>query len=680
MAEPRLEVLTEHLEQRLRGRRVVAGVFLTYAFEPGFFEQEVLPVVLGAPRSHATSIRRVQIEDALRERWRDLAVYYDPDALHVTDEGSAWQDVRRIPVRVHGGCFHPKNLFLLLQDADAPDRDGPTALMVACMSANLTKAGWWRNVEGAHFEEIPVGGRTRLRDDLLAYLRSVRALARSADPGEQTALQSVVKFLVGTVPLPQRSQKGVLHAHVYGGREDLLDWLAETAGERLHGACLEVLSPFVDDADESEPLESLVRRFGIVETRVLLPPSQEAGVAGCREALFDHVAGLLGVHWARLPNRPEFRTGKALAAEDRVIHAKVYRFFRPGEKRELTLVGSPNLTRQAHRQHGNVESAFLVESEVPGGAGFWLETIDKPPPSFRAQAERDESSGTAGSLLSVRFNWKGPEACAWWDGTKASPHLELDARGVEVFSLDALPARAWTTLPADVAQRLQSALVHTSLLTVREPGGRSSQLLVREDGMRDKPSSLLTLSVEDILRYWSLLTDAQRADLIETRMADLIAGSAGADVAVSLHRTGDEPGMFDRFAGIFQSFARMEAAVAAALAAGRSQDAECRLFGRKIDSLRTLLERLDTAGATYDPVHRYVIALCARQVLDQVRRNYPEFWQSFTVDVATLDESLGRAFAARVAIQAKNDTGMVDFLDWFEPWFLRRAQSPGAPA
>jgi hypothetical protein len=73
-------VLSEHFQDRMKGRRLRAAVFLTYQFDPGFFEQEILPVLVDVPLSHAVAIRLVQLEDALRAIPGQVAVYYDANA------------------------------------------------------------------------------------------------------------------------------------------------------------------------------------------------------------------------------------------------------------------------------------------------------------------------------------------------------------------------------------------------------------------------------------------------------------------------------------------------------------------------------------------------------------------------------------------------------------------------
>src|SRR5215475_9402681 len=162
MADIPHAVLSEQLEEAVGGRRLLAAVFLTFRFDPGFFEQEVLPVLLNVPFSHVAAIRLVQLDDALKSVPDGVAVYYDQNGL-VPEADSGRLDVRRIAVRHRTGIFHPKNVFALVEDAEA-DEEGYRArsLIVACLSANLTRTGWWENVEVCHTEEIAEDSFTRV--------------------------------------------------------------------------------------------------------------------------------------------------------------------------------------------------------------------------------------------------------------------------------------------------------------------------------------------------------------------------------------------------------------------------------------------------------------------------------------------------------------------------------------
>src|SRR5207249_1050983 len=144
MAEIPHAVLSEQFQEYLEGRRLRSAVFCTYRFDPGFFEKDILMVFLDIALSDNANVRLAQIGGALRSGNIEIAVYYDSAGL--TGEDSARLDVSRNPIRYRRGIFHPKNVFLLLED-NKPDDEGnhETILVVACLSANLTKSGWWEN-------------------------------------------------------------------------------------------------------------------------------------------------------------------------------------------------------------------------------------------------------------------------------------------------------------------------------------------------------------------------------------------------------------------------------------------------------------------------------------------------------------------------------------------------------
>ena len=157
-----LKVLTEQVAEAIDGRRVRCAVFTTFTFDPGFFEINILPVLFDQPFSQPDKVRRLQLEDALRTI-DHVAVYYDRRAL-AQDGEPAQLDYRRLDVSRSTGYFHPKVILLVVDDHRSDDEsarvdkesDEPIrqALIVGILSANLTRAGWWENVECAHIEEI----------------------------------------------------------------------------------------------------------------------------------------------------------------------------------------------------------------------------------------------------------------------------------------------------------------------------------------------------------------------------------------------------------------------------------------------------------------------------------------------------------------------------------------------
>src|SRR5690242_13172942 len=98
-------------------------------------------------------------------------------------------DVQRIAVSHPTGYFHPKNILALVEDADEKQ-----TLIVAALSANLTRAGWWENVEVAHIEQIRQGEACSFLDDVRALIRRTRVASKHVD--SHPALDAIDAFAV----------------------------------------------------------------------------------------------------------------------------------------------------------------------------------------------------------------------------------------------------------------------------------------------------------------------------------------------------------------------------------------------------------------------------------------------------------------------------------------------------
>ncbi len=674
MAElPPHAVLSDQLEAKLRGRRLVAAVFLTFRFDPEFFEQEILPVFLDVPLSHASVIKLVQLEDTLRSVPIGVAVYYDQNGL-VPEAGPSRLDVKRIAVRHRTGIFHPKNLFALVEDAK-PNEDGhrARALIVGCLSANLTRAGWWENVEVCHTEEIPEEGFTRLGNDLIGFLEGLERRIGDKDSGGHAQLRAIRGFLRGTDQREHRSTDGILHPHFFDGRTSVPEFLRTVAGNSLDGMYLEIISPYFDEGPTSKPLDDLINEFKPREVRVFLPKAN-TGEALCSREIYEWVRGLPNVSWARMPQEL-LRGGRSENAQQRMVHAKVYRFFAQHPKCEILFVGSVNLTTPAHRPGGNLETGFLVEQSPPRRPDWWLIADTSRPREYKPCLEDEGNTTTGGSKLSVRFWWNTTAAEVFWDDSSSSPKLNVMAQGVDVFSVEGLPPKVWQSLPAGACSELQRVLRSTSILTVIGEGKEPGLLLIQEEGMSHRPSLLFDLSPSEILRYWSLLTVAQRAAFLEARAPEVALLGDGAALVSSCAPLMQEQTFFDRCAGIFLAFGSLERSVRSALHEGREREATYRLFGQKYDSLGNLLKRVlkDSTERNGDLIDHYLIVLCAQQLVQELRRENSEFWREHALDGKRLQDQLSVAQSLRERLIARDPVEMPAFLDWFDRWFLQRA-------
>lgn len=673
-------VLSEAVADAIAGRRLIAAVFLTYELDPGFFEQEILPVLLDLPRGPTRNLKLAMLEDALARPERHIAVYYDRNGIRESDSGPARLDIRRIPVSLKTGIFHPKNVFALVESTPEPGSDElpERALVIVGASANLTRSGWWQNVEASHIEEIPAGSRTRLTagvDEMVEWL-----LKQGPKDTDHTALKLIRKFLGDVTTGEHRSLEGIARPHFFvkglgkAGDADaappLIEFLDDTFGRGgLVGMYLEVLAPYVDKADDSRALRELIDHFAPRQTRVLLPRDNK-GEAMLTPELHAWVRKELpDAEWGKLP-KDLLRLGKRENAGHRFVHAKVYRFFQRRPRREVLIVGSINLTWPAHQAGGNVETALVVESVPDYEPDFWLLPEQATPSTFVDPKPPEEDAATGrGSPLLIRYHWNRDVAEARWEAAETSPRLTLSIQGVRLAELAPLAPRAWSPLAAETATQLRDRLRATSFVTVEHEGHRAT-VLVQEEGMAHKPSLVTDLSVEDILRYWALLTPDQRADYLAEHMPPQ-PGDDGADLVTPVSKTTSPDRLFSRFAHAFHAFARIEAEIVSALEHGRERDADYRLFGAKFDSLRPLLAQVKT-DTTIDLVERYVISLCATQLRDQVQTRFPEYWSERADDARKLNDTLDGLGSIEHDLVARNDDDMGRFVAWFRRRFLRR--------
>ncbi|MSQ48600.1 MAG: hypothetical protein EXR78_09515 [Deltaproteobacteria bacterium] len=667
------QVLSDTLRKLLSGRRVTAGVFTTYTFEPQFFEEEIVSLLSDEMVSAEPKLRMLQLEELLRSTIGPLAVYYDRGGLR--GDGAARLDIRYLPVHLRTGVFHPKVILLLTKPSGPADVDGEASLICGILSANITKTGWWSLLECAHFEIAEEGQRCSYRQDLIDLLKGIRGIGGAAD-ADHRALDAVLSFVGALDRVEHATLNGRLRPRIVAGTRPLAPFLDEIRGDALRGATLEVISPFFDEHNAS-PLRQLVTVLKPKRAFVYLPRNSDGSVA-CSASVYEDVSTITGANWAQFKGEDTLlRIGKDKHAKARSVHAKVYRFTDRATAYESLVVGSHNLTTAATGKGGNFEASYFVEVEAGARLETWLETDEKRPKAFDVCDPALESSmpqDDAVVPLQVKFNWEKPRtARLLWDADTTSPTLQVALKGAEVLSCDSLPPRQWKALSEPETVALESVLVSSALLTVRLSDGNSGTILVQEEGMARKPSILLSLSPTEILAYWARLTVEQRVQYLEERMGGLDAASLSQEGLDLLERQ-SATSMFETYAGIFHGFEMLRERVEESLAAGQDKQADYLLFGERHDSLPRLLHRvLANEDEKLDAVSRYLMVLSARQLVRWLKRSQGDFVSQHTRDMGELT----RLTEATEEIRAQLTVGRdhVAFLDWFEGQFLRRAPS-----
>jgi len=687
--------LLDRLEEKIDRRRVRAALFTTFEFQPDFFEAHILPVLFDQAFSNVPRIQKVQLEEALTAG-PPIAVYYDARRVHLEGGGAGGPglDFRKIPV-LRKGYFHPKIFLLLLEKPASDDEPSERSLLVGVGSANLTRRGWWENVEAVWIDEIASGQKVRYREDLEAFLVQLRKEGRLGASHE--ALEAILAFLRREVePFGLRAWSGRFEPRLFFGQpgyEGFADFLATELRLPARTFNLEILSPYYDPAGAG-PLADLIERLEPKEVRLLEPQPEERG-ADAKAPFLDALEELgNGSWWGRLPDELR-RWGRAGSegGKHRFVHAKVYRLWSQSERREILAVGSVNLTRAAHGRlgAGNLEAAVVFEEPAAATRKlqFWLREVEEPPaPLEGAQVEPDEAPAPK---VALRYDWGRHAAEYYWLGAASAPEgFDLLGTTPELLARveRALPGD-WRALEAD-RERIEECLKGSAMLRVRV-GSEVTQVLVAEEGLAYRPSLVLSLTAEEILRYWSLLTPEQREWLLDKKLA---SEAGGHEHSVPQARAaGPTESLFDRFAGIFHAFARLDEHVGKALAEGRTREAEARLLGARYDSLPALVEKVlrgsATEGSAAAPpgqselVNRYVTLLTARQLVEKVLERTDRPTRAFVDTHRTELEALLGRLSDLGELEQQLELGGEEerrkFLAWFEPLFLTEAVAAEKP-
>lgn len=681
-------VLSEELQRIVRGRRLHAGLFTTFSFDPGFFEQEILPVLFDRSFSHVAKIRSVQLEEELR-KVEHLAVYYDRVGLIAGSEPPSL-DVDRIPISMPNGYFHPKLVLLLLDEVveDVLERH----LVVGILSANLTQSGWWENLECGELLEFPEHGRCSLREDLLHLLKRIRASERSGN--EQRALGAIEWFIRYRLHDETfRSVKKVLHPRLYVGRESLGEFIRDRIAPGEGRFNLEIISPYLESSGSPSALIDLIEQIRPKEVRMLLPRARD-GAALCTEEYYNAAREHCNVQWGELPSALTRRSNASAERSDaRFIHAKIYRLWSRTEKREYVIVGSANMTiaGQSRGASGNLEAALLIDLGEHRSPRFWLDVREDEPVRFDgASLSAEEEGGNAPLPLSIRFDWSNQIVDYFWEEPDAPSSIVLISAGVPICRIDAPDAGEWRPLGEEEGNRFATLMLSSTFLEVRTDDGRSGIVLVQEIGMSRKPSIVATLTVDEILRYWALFSAEQRDTFLNERLQSLMIREG---LIAPTSALGERPdSFFDHYAGIFHSFARIEAHLSSAIIAGNMKEAEYILFGGKHDSLSVLIDKLSETTGTADPdeaptksddpVYRYIALLTARQMVRRIRTNGDRLkgeerkrWKAFVAERRSHFTELNKRLKSLDKLRASFRFGDAEerrsFFDWYDASFLQ---------
>lgn len=660
-------VVSDRLREQLDGCTVAAAVFTTYTFEPEFFELEVIPLLLPAsiPYSSDARVKQFQVREKLRTSELTLEVFFDLKVFRQEGNTSPAMEYLFHGVHLGNNAFHPK-VALILAFHRKLERH---CLLVGAGSNNLTRAGWWDNIECMHWEVLwqdkaPRQFLSQLREDV-AWLQAQRQLACTPD---SSALDQIGYFLtecrISGNALP------VAYYELNRGKErhNVPNFLRKQARDNLNykNWTLEIISPFFAE-DPDNDLAAFFDELHVQEIHIMLPQDAE-GNALCSPAYFERINEEEFIHWARW--RDEVAT--ALGSKGQVfrrLHAKIYHFY--NQKQSWAFVGSVNFSRKA--MYDNSEAGFFTKLNR---AGPLLEPIKRltsvklsaplePPPGEEADDDLRLPQ------VALAYDWIDQRlqgACEKNLGYTINILTPEGSAAIESFAVTGSGTQWEGSVVA-----LEALLRNGSLVKISGTNTRSDKpfqphrVMLQQTGWTHKPMEIPDLSPAQILAIYADLSPERR---------ELVALNEMIRKLVDLGEAGDLTGptddlvvkqFFSEYAEIFHAFRRFKRRLAELTEADNQKQLAYYLSGAGMDSLPVLIDHICGEDSTIDSVTLYLMLLCVQEIYTT-----PPYDQG-----TPIRKHLSRVKQAIKALKT-GDTILLElrpginrraFFDWFERQF-----------
>jgi len=580
-------------------REVMQAFFTTYSFEPDFFELEVLPLLLGNPAlSSNESIRYYQLQSLMRQHAGRLAVVYD---LSVFDPQLAPRlEVDYLPMRVGGACQHAKLMVLVVRDRKSKQ----LSIVLGAGSFNLTKAGWWENLEVGHWVELSEGSAPgNILEPLIDALRFYQA--RTPSPVLDNILGVAMGFEASTADPNCRfyfSGNGAAHRHFD-------TFIAEHTDA---DAALEIISPFFADDGNNRTIIDFLGRYP--SATVLLPLDEQGQALVDRQSVYEALPreSITWGQWCESIRKSHLDPKSPY----RRLHAKIYQAH--GEY-PWCFVGSVNLSFKAFRQ--NVEAGFLLKG---GDAKPLLVALKAPPDRFKVEVEAISASASGDLEM--------PPICVAFDWQTDLLHTSCSAPGELVLLNSA--AQALVSVPLNGADdqlcpapQLKTHLQGSSLMHARwltDAGEAEGTVLVSQRNLFCRPTHLPALDLQALLKIFIGMHESRRVELFGDLAVRLLHASQDDGVQDEFLPEPTAEGAFESFFAEFSqvngAFWELAERLAKAEREGDFQTLAYYLKGQQPDSLRKVLASTVGSDSTNKEVSLIVRYLTLLSVTDLLKR------------------------------------------------------------
>ncbi len=670
-------VISERLLELIKGREVSAALFTTYTFEPEFFELEVIPLLLKQDAAYSTDerVKQFMVRENLREAVLPIDVFYDLPMYRENGSSSPQMEYLCHGVNLRNRAFHGKVNMILVNDQVSGDK----CLLLGAGSNNLTRAGWWDNIECQHWVEVRNGQVPRkflnmLREEI-EFLLEKQTVYSSAI---QSATDRIAEYLSGCRASNNAEPIqyfGLSHAEKRGS---FIEFLSNQGSplRQYHNWHLEIISPFfADDVENRE--HQIFSNLGIEDILLLLPMDEENN-ALCQDAYYQNIQKAEGIRWAHWHTRQASSLG-LVNDHFRRLHAKVYHFYNGVQA--WVFVGSVNFTHKA--LHENAEAGFLAKLEKVTPLLEAMpedEVIDdfNPPKEIVPGESSKRQAEISTPEFRICYDWLTRTLSGSVEQKRASYDIEIIGSEGEPV-IDPWKIKYQAAAYAGDIENLEKLLRNGSLVQVRDCNLNTSpkaafaahNVLVQQINWSHKPLDLPELSATQILAIYSGMSSERRQLMLMNAQIRALVLSAQAGELTSSEEDQVVEQFFSEYAEVFNAFRKLEQRLSEALDNKQFTQVDYYLTGAGVDSLKSLVKKSLEADEENDlgAVSSYLILLSALEVYRSEnfagRPNVREESQQLEAEIQSLKKG------ERLKLEDNSKRNRNRFFRWFETEFFR---------
>jgi hypothetical protein len=661
------KAISELVAEYIEGSLVSAAFFSTYSFESDFFELEIMPLLMSQQvgqtgdtyqpaLSTNDAIRWQQLERLMAQKQIHTSVIYDPSVYRC-------ERAPRLEVAYHGyspgnGCQHAKLIAILLESPEIVESETDTGyeVLFGAGSFNLTRAGWWDNIECGHFIKLST---LWAPENLCSEVISALKFYLNQTSGNDLSLQKIIDTINSFPKTANEEQLSFYFSNDDRKQKSFVEFVAP----EIKYKTLEVISPYFAESGDNSTISRFLAKFD--KCKVLLPRDpRDISKVKLDKSVYDKLTAQ-EVKWCYWQN--EVLKSVEEKEVTRELHAKIYRM--EHEHGSDLFIGSVNFSYKAFQD--NIEAGFLIKNADEVGL-----LAELPSGEYLFEEQKGELHGdnlNEGPILpniNLSYCWKNKlltlidQDVVW-----LQPVSLHDASQNNIALIESKGGKLGSVIITNI-EAFEQYLKNSSLVSARSINDENlcvnREVVISQVSTFARPSFMPPLSLTDLLSIFRGMEVSKLVQLTEQYAAIELASTYASNEGFTEELKPSTHNFFSEFSEINSAFFHLNRSLLKAQLDGDQRTLDYYFIGKQPDSLYGAFQLLtNEKSAELTPVLRYLSLLSIQDTLQRIGNDNSEL-------IIKVERSISAIEAGnQLQLTENNDPDFNQrFLVWFKQEFL----------